>query len=45
MLAALVESFTYERRVVKALRDTVYPEVQVPRSQCLRVQTDVSGLS
>jgi hypothetical protein len=32
----VVERFTYERRVPKPLRDTVYHEVQVHRSQCLR---------
>src|SRR5438034_10307258 len=36
MLAAVVERFTYERRVAKSLRDTVYHEVQVHRYQCLR---------
>ncbi|HEY6405913.1 MAG TPA: hypothetical protein VIY29_00445 [Ktedonobacteraceae bacterium] len=38
MLAVVVESFTYERRVAKPLRDTVYHEVQVHRYQCLKCQ-------
>jgi transcriptional regulator with XRE-family HTH domain len=36
MLAVLVGSFTYEKRVAKPLRDEVYHEVQVHRSQCLK---------
>ncbi len=36
MPAVVVERFTYERRVAKSLRDTVYHEVQVHRYQCLR---------
>src|SRR5437867_6126006 len=36
MPAVVVERFTYERRVAKALRDTVYHEVQVHRYQCLK---------
>jgi hypothetical protein len=37
--------FYLRQEVAKPLRDTVYREVQVHRYQCLRVQTDVSGLS
>src|SRR6266849_2702217 len=36
MLAVVVGSFTYERRVAKPLRDTVYHEVLVHRYQCLK---------
>src|SRR5260221_3675810 len=36
MMAVVDERFTCERRVTKALRDTVYHEVQVHRYQCLR---------
>jgi hypothetical protein len=34
-LAVVVESFTYERRVAKPLRDTLYREVQVHRDETL----------
>jgi transposase-like protein len=36
MLGVVDGSFTCERRVTKALRDTVYHEVQVHRYQCLK---------
>src|ERR1700694_1764259 len=38
MLAVGGESFIYERRVGKPLRDTVDHEVQVHRYQCLKCQ-------
>jgi transposase-like protein len=36
MLTVVDGNFTCERRVRKALRDTVYQEVQVHRYQCLK---------